>query len=283
MSENNTICGVYGIFYNVDKNDDLNNYDNLECLYIGQSANINYRWKQHIKLLRNKKHKRKDFVDWFHERNADFSLLNFIVLEECENNDEVKNACEIKWFSLLHPCFYGQVPSLKNKWEHSKTTKELVSATARKNYEKSKNYLFLLSNVDEIELMSNDDKISLMSLASCFNVSKVVMKNFLNYCEIDFVYDRRKKIYSEIDYFCPDCGGEKIPERKRCLNCYEENKFKKIPSFTVLFEDYVVKSLSLRDMACFYNVSHMTIKKWLLFYNIELRDNQTASKIARSL
>lgn len=106
--------GIYGIFSTIDN----------ECLYVGQSRDIEVRWKQHITSLKNGHHKRKDFVEWF--QNYDESCIKFSVLEECENNDEILNSCEIKWFHKLLPKFYGKLPSVYEKWNHSDITKQKI-------------------------------------------------------------------------------------------------------------------------------------------------------------
>lgn len=108
--------GIYGIFDN----------ETDECLYVGMSKNIEERWKQHIKLLRNKKHKRKDFVEWFHAHGAVEELLSFKTLEESECDESVLNLAEIKWFNELKPKYYGKKPSLNEKWEHSEETKRKI-------------------------------------------------------------------------------------------------------------------------------------------------------------
>lgn len=116
--------GIYGIF----------NAKTDECLYIGQAANIESRWKQHKKLLRNKKHPRKDFVEWYHTNGSKSELLDFRILEECLNYDQTKNKLEIKWFKQLIPKFYGKEPSEKEVWQHSAATKDKIRESMRKHY-----------------------------------------------------------------------------------------------------------------------------------------------------
>lgn len=114
--------GIYGIF---DSKTD-------ECLYVGMSKNIEQRWKSHIKLLRSKKHPRKDFVEWFHTNGAQKELLDFRLLEECENNETVLNSLEIKWFNELLPKYFGKKPSLNERWVRSEESKKKVSESLRK-------------------------------------------------------------------------------------------------------------------------------------------------------
>lgn len=109
--------GIYGIF----------DSDTDECLYVGMSKNIEDRWKSHLKLLRNKKHPRKDFVEWFYKNGSKKELLVFRILEECKNKEETLNTLEIKWFSNLAPKYYGKKPSLNEKWILSEETKLRIS------------------------------------------------------------------------------------------------------------------------------------------------------------
>lgn len=71
--------GIYGIF------DAKTN----ECLYVGMSSrSIEERWKKHQNLLASRKHRRKDFVEWYHANGAVIELLDFRVLEICERDNE---------------------------------------------------------------------------------------------------------------------------------------------------------------------------------------------------
>lgn len=91
--------GIYGWF----------DRENDQCLYIGQSCNIESRKSSHLKKLRNGKHARKDFAEYYQNKeNKDDIYLE--ILEVTEDNLDIKNAAEIKWFNLLKPLFYGMEP-----------------------------------------------------------------------------------------------------------------------------------------------------------------------------
>jgi len=105
--------GIYGIF----------DAHNNECLYVGLSKNIEQRWKSHLKELKSKSHKRKDFVEWYHSNGAVPDLIVLRVLEECEYDNGILNVLEIKWFNKMSPKYYGKKPSLNEKWKHSEETK----------------------------------------------------------------------------------------------------------------------------------------------------------------
>lgn len=114
--------GIYGIF---DSETD-------ECLYVGQSAYIEDRWKRHLNDLRNGNHSRKEFITWFKNHGENVESLNFKILEKCNNTDEAKNSTEMKWFEALTPKFYGFEPGMNFKWSHSAETIEKLRNSARR-------------------------------------------------------------------------------------------------------------------------------------------------------
>ena len=92
-------CGVYGIF---DEETDV-------CLYVGQSRNIEKRYKRHLYYIKRGKHSRKDFTAWVKSGKG----VYLKILEECADDQIEKNKAEIKWFNKLNPLFYGVLPSEK--------------------------------------------------------------------------------------------------------------------------------------------------------------------------
>lgn len=112
--------GIYA-FFDLDGN----------CLYVGQSSNLEKRRSQHLKHLRGGYHKRKDFVEWFIANGED--ALEFRMLAECSEDVDIKNRLEIEYFQHLSPKFYGQVPSLNNRFSHSDETRLRISTSVRKN------------------------------------------------------------------------------------------------------------------------------------------------------
>lgn len=109
----------------------INDKNTGECLYVGQSKDIEYRWKQHLSKLVLGTHL-NSFCTWFVEMGSDVNRLQFNVLEVCSNEDEIKNSLEIKWFKSLTPKFYGKEPSINDKWEHSSETKLKIGRKSSK-------------------------------------------------------------------------------------------------------------------------------------------------------
>jgi hypothetical protein len=123
IGELSMTVGVYGIF---DSETD-------ECLYVGQSKNIEERWKGHLKTLRSGKHIRKDFVAWFDAHDRDSDSMRFEILEICADDDVIKNLVEIEWFQKLTPRFFGKMPTINERWTLSEETKAKISATVSAN------------------------------------------------------------------------------------------------------------------------------------------------------
>lgn len=117
--------GVYAIFSAIDG----------LCLYVGQSSNIEERWKAHLKNLRADKHL-QSFSDWFRQHDLQNDVLDFRILDVCENDENEKNRLEIKWFHILSPQFYGKEPSLNEKWSLSEETKNKISESLKRGRRK---------------------------------------------------------------------------------------------------------------------------------------------------
>lgn len=129
--------GIYGWF----------DRENDQCLYIGQSSNIESRKLSHKKLLKDGKHPRQDFAEYYkNKENKDDIYLE--ILEVTENDLDIKNGAEIKWFNLLKPLFYGMEPD-KNYYCFTPTeeARKLSAKTLSKSREKD-SYLCIQCNIN---------------------------------------------------------------------------------------------------------------------------------------
>jgi len=109
--------GIYGWF---DK-------ETGQCLYVGQSSNIEKRKKSHLKSLKSRKHSRKDFSEYYHQKDNKEDIY-LKILEETKNDLKIKNAAEIKWFIELKPLFYGMKPDESYYcFTATEETKKLIS------------------------------------------------------------------------------------------------------------------------------------------------------------
>lgn len=266
--------GIYGIFNRI----------NDECLYVGQTLDIDLRWKQHLKLLKSKKHPRKDFVEWYHiDNNSD--LIDFKVLEECNKNK--LNDLEIKWFNSLLPKYYGKKPSNKEIWEHSDETKNKISESLRKNY-----YAKICLKCNKDFYAITDDK------ELCNKCRKYIGKNKKSYnkpyipikmkcinCNNELLNTRNKKYCSKecrLDFHnnkCKTCSKLIEKNLKYCSNkCYNEYKGSIPISFNELYKMYIVEKLSTRKIALKTGYSNVSIQNWLRKYGIKVKSNHETNK-----
>lgn len=104
-----------------------------ECLYVGQSSNIERRATKHVQRLSSGYHL-KSFREYFASMGNDKSRISYKILQECSDDDNEKNTLEIQWFNELQPRFYGKEPSGNEKWKHSPETVEKIRASNKNNY-----------------------------------------------------------------------------------------------------------------------------------------------------
>lgn len=241
--------GIYGIFDN----------SNDECLYIGQTLDINLRWKQHLKLLKSKKHPRKDFAEWYHSGNNS-DLIDFRVLEECKK-DEL-NDFEIKWFNLLLPKYYGKKPSINESWRHSEETKNKIRDSIneynlRNNIVSEKN-----CNVcNNVFYGSRKTKICF----DCKNDKKTILKCVL--CDKNIINVRRSKIYCS-----KDCKMKSFKKNnpnwespKSSFKNFNKNDLKRL---------YMIENRTIKEICEFFNCKERTVYYQLKRFNIPKRYNK---------
>ena len=248
--------GIYGIF---DAETD-------ECLYVGCSSNVEERYKQHLKHLKYRIHKRKDFVEWYHVNGAKPDLLIFRILEECENNDVSKNTLEIKWFSILNPKYYGQKPSLNNKMRHSEETRLKISNSMKKtlreteilidenivlNDKKSSinrkcKFSISIEGLEKLRIMAKDPSVSLKKAGEFFNCSRFTISKIVKENNIEWIC-RRSPHFEDEDilkmFFEDKMTTREIAEKLNISQpavIYRFNKFRDDQRFEKTKERYRV-------------------------------------------
>lgn len=269
--------GIYGIF---DAKTD-------ECLYVGMSKNIEQRQKSHLKELKSKRHKRQDFVEWYHNNGAVQKLLSFRILEECEANETVLNLVEIKWFNKMTPKYYGKKPSLNEKWEHSAVSKDRLSAAQRKNcfhIECTKcGKMFYSIKPDTWGCLRCKENKRRRGK----HKTKVPKPTYCKNCKSEkfgrnrFCSDECKKEFHNNK--CLKCDMLIEKDRKFCSKeCYlmfpRQNSIDKpatkgLISYDDLYQMYVVEKLSTRQIALKTGYSNVSIQNWLRSNNIEVKTN----------
>lgn len=217
--------GIYALYYGET------------CLYVGQSKNIEQRYKRHMTRLKSETALQK-FNDWFKENNCPHDLIELKILEECEDCDPIKNELEIKWFNDLSPLFYGKVPSLKDAWSHSEETRKKISRSLKiKNGNNNTEDRFCKkcgNSVAKRRILCDN----CLSKRSSRNVDEV---RLCKRCGAEF--SARKK-YSKF------CGRDCYNKQKREENLERDNKIMELRG----------TGMSLREISKVIGVSHVTVK-----------------------
>lgn len=155
------------------------------CLYVGQSSDVYQRKKQHLKYLRGGYHKRKEFNDWFVLNGED--ALVFKVLEVCSNEATTKNRLEIKYFEDLRPRYYGQTPSVLDRFSQSEETRYKISGSLKKTLTEQGVYTTKKCACGvEYTVTSSRDRV--FCSAPCRSRRNNNRKSQLNYDEVTNLY-----------------------------------------------------------------------------------------------
>lgn len=251
------ITGVYGIF-------DL---DTDQCLYVGQSVDVNERLRKHNEKLLAGKHPRKEMQQWFDgEGNQAYSL----ILEHCEDTDDAKNSCEIKWFCLLNPLFYGVAPTVNNTWSHSeKTRKRISESLLGKNHDERYN---------KCQQCGKNCKQENVLCSHCIKSNESIRKRELKIQKEKETYKKiivlHKKGVSITD-ICKECDVSYDVVNRIILM----SNLIGSPSFSHELErdQFIIASYkqgeSLRNIASKIGISHVSVYKILKSNNVLMRES----------
>ena len=206
--------GVYGIFAG-----DL-------CLYVGQSVDMEGRWRTHRGKLRNGSH-REDFQEFFSGALAgDLSSLEFRVLAEIRKRDQHElNRLECEFFEGLSPRFYGQVPSKRNSYLRTapegvergrRRTRELLRRSSRGFRMNSEGVrIWERSCVQCRGEFDGFSPTSVYCSSECRERSKLVAKECQG-CGVSM------EVKSELTRWCERCKRSQRNKECVCITCGED-------------------------------------------------------------
>ena len=256
--------------------------------YIGQSRNIEKRWKKHRRSINSKNNK-----TYLHNAFCKYGLDNFSfeVLEECKVED--LNEKEIYWISFYDT--YKNGYNLTLGGDHADTKNRIDNDT-----------------LDKIIDLLQNSTLSITEIAKKFNIDQPTVSNINNgkvFIKVGVKYPIRnwKKVKDKTNYcsvcgkeiyktsimcpkcaanarkiknnnlpknkklkklfICPICGNEVSQKGRLCKECAAKIRSFDMPSYEELFTSfYELRSKEL--VAQKYNVSTMLIKKWCKYYGI---------------
>ena len=231
----------------------ITNQINGKC-YIGQSSDINKRWKNHKICSNNPNDKRYNYPLYQAFRKYGIENFKFEILEECSQNQ--LNEKECYWIKVLSPQ-YNQTDG----GDYQIIPKKLN-----------------LNQVNEIQqILINDVKgeISHKELADKYQVSKDTIRDInvgRSWIKEDLQYPLH---YSKFDSrkpknVCIDCGKEIGFKATRCIQCENKNKKISLENMKVSREELknLIRTIPFTQIGKRFNVSDNAIRKWCIKYNL---------------
>ncbi len=235
----------------------ITNKINGHC-YIGQSRNIDKRWRDHKIASHNKNDKGYNYPLYQAFRKYGIDNFSFEVIEECSIN--LLNEKEHYWIKHYSP-IYNQTNGGDYQVNKSKLSYEDVE----------KIYKILL---DETQ---ND--INYVQIAAMFNVHPDTIRNInfgrswinenLNYPLRISPHD-----YTRIDkkiYYCKICKKEVSKNASYCLDCFHKlQKQQSLDSMIVSREELkkIIRTKPFVQIGQDFGVSDNAIRKWCEKYNL---------------
>ena len=221
-------------------------------VYIGQSKNIEYRWKQHKNHPFNINN--KDYDKRLYQAIRKYGLENFSfeILEECQIQE--LNNKEIYWIK-----YYDSANIDKG---YNMTLGGQNSTPIKLTYEQ----------VDKIINLLKNSQISQQEIANQFNISQSVVSEINNgklWIKDEIQYPIRKyqmNIEPRKNY-CKKCGAIIYKKSKYCVNCnnYLLRRIER-PTREILKQQ--IRNLSFLEIGRIYKVSDNAIRKWCDYYNL---------------
>ena len=241
--EGNMSVGIYKI----------ENLINGHC-YIGQSINIELRWKRHRDVIET-----CDYPLYLAIRKYGIDNFSFDIIQECEPHE--LNELEIYWIKYYNS-YYDGYNQTRGGDQYGHNIK--------------------ISDEDLIEIIDllKHSSLSQMEIAERFNVG---------YDTISEINNGKTRVLDDIKYpirtrqkeerRCKSCGKIIFSHSTLCVQCESVTRRKvERPSKEELFNLLYQSNGHFTKIAKLYNVSDNAIRKWCKYYNLPIhtsdyRDN----------
>ena len=226
--------------------------------YIGQSKNIEERWKKHKRSAFNQSKKEYNKPLYRAIRKYGINNFKFEILEECKVED--LNDKEIYWIS-----FYNVADS---RYGYN-----LGKGGYLGNFNKLNLYLIenIIKDLQNFKLSKNNIAIkygiSLQTLNS-INSGRSWHKEYIKY-----PIRPNKNVKNTILFKCKICGAKVSHKDGICKKCSNSLRKIKLPPY----EELITSFYELRNAAKVaekYNISTMLLKKWCKHYGINAQDKK---------
>lgn len=219
-------------------------------IYIGQSENIERRWKEHRNRPFQKKSSQYETPLYKAIRKYGINNFTFEILEECKKEElDSKEIYYIKFFDS-HNEKNGY--NLTDGGNNSRTEKLLLSE----------------QQVNEIYNLLLESKLTQTEIANKYNISQRLVSgiNLGQYYITDkYIYPLQKD--KKIFYKCSRCGKIIATNSKYCVEC-SHLLHRKVdrPDREKLKKE--IRNVSFVQLGKKYGVSDKAISKWCKYYNL---------------
>lgn len=212
-------------------------------VYIGQSINIERRWKCHLVNYTNPNSKAYSYPLYIEMREYGIDNFAFEILEEC--NTDMLNQREIYWIEYYDSFFNGYNQSLGGVSSGIQCSKKQ-----------------LIGIINDLEQTSLTQK----AISIKWNISEEMVQgiNTGRYWFHSRTYPIRLQD-KKINY-CQQCGCQITSKATLCQSCYKKIKSQHLPSKNEL--EFLLINFPLTHIAQKYNVSDNAVRKWCKKYNL---------------
>lgn len=225
-------------------------------IYIGQSINIEQRWKDHrSRAFQNNKTYLENHL-YRAIRKYGLDNFSFEVIEECKK--EELNSEEVKWIK------YYQSDNLEKGYNKTKGGADAITLSKITDEQVIEICELLLhSNLTQREI-ANKYQVADSLISGINHGTNRVQKNY------SYPIRKTKEFYQKRNpnHICPDCGGFKSDIRSElCLSCRAKRRQKvERPSREELKQ--MIKTETFVSIGKKFGVTDNTIKKWCKAYKL---------------
>lgn len=224
--------------------------------YIGQSIDIEKRWKNHKITAYNKNDSGYMYPLYQAIRKYGIEYFSFDILEECEY--EKLNEREMYYIQLYNTYHKGYNQTLGG---------DCATHSSKLNAEQ----------VREIQSKLLTQKYTLRALAAEYNVHTDTIRDINNGTTWSYLNPNLKfplyisvksPLYKSQICICPICGGVKDSKAKMCQQCTLKEQRKNRPLKEELYNKIVELKGNFTQVGKFYQVSDNAVRKWCKNYDL---------------